>query len=198
MKKFLLSLAIVAMASPAWAVTIAAWSTNPIVDGDKTYTLNSATGLSDQNVDVQVVDNGLVHSLNLSGLNNTANNFSLNFTVSINSGSNYIAKSRISQNDVLGNSTAGTSNTSTGNAGGPFTDNLSLTQVGTLNSYGTTNTQITFDTTSSGVDGSNFLSNITYDVLQSLPPNPVPEPGTFVLAGLGIAGLVLARRRSAK
>ncbi|HBH54288.1 MAG TPA: hypothetical protein DDY91_20580 [Planctomycetaceae bacterium] len=198
MKKFLLSLAIVAMASPAWAVTIAAWSTTPIVDGDKTYTLNSATGLSDQNVDVQVVDNGLVHSLNLSGLNNTANNFSLNFTVSINSGSNYIAKSRISQNDVLGNSTAGTSNTSTGNAGGPFTDNLSLTQVGTLNSYGTTNTQITFDTTSSGVDGSNFLSNITYDVLQALPPNPVPEPGTFVLAGLGIAGLVLARRRSAK
>jgi len=198
MKKFLLSLAIVAMASPAWAVTIAAWSTNPIVDGDKTYTLNSATGLSDQNVDVQVVDNGLVHSLNLSGLNNTANNFSLNFTVSINSGSNYIAKSRISQNDVLGNSTAGTSNTSTGNAGGPFIDNLILTQVGTLNSYGTTNTQITFDTTSSGVDGSNFLSNITYDVLQSLPPNPVPEPGTFVLAGLGIAGLVLARRRSAK
>jgi hypothetical protein len=164
MKKFLLSLAIVAMASPAWAVTIASWSTTPIVDGDKTYTLNSATGLSDQNVDVQVVDNGLVHSLNLSGLNNTANNFSLNFTVSINSGSN----------------------------------TLSLTQVGTLNSYGTTNTQITFDTTSSGVDGSNFLSNITYDVLQSLPPNPVPEPGTFVLAGLGIAGLVLARRRSAK
>jgi len=195
MKKFLLSLAILAVASPAWAVTIADWNQTPIVSGDKTYTLNSASGLGDAAVDVNVVDNGLVHSLNLSGLNNTSNNFSLNFTVAVTSGPNAIVKSRISQNDVLGNTTAGTTNLSNP---GAFGDTLNGTQQGTLNSYASTNTSVTFDTISFGVDGSNFLSNITYDVLQAVPPPAVPEPGTFVLAGLGIAGLVIARRRSAK
>jgi hypothetical protein len=193
MKKFLLTLSLLAMASPAWAITIAQWTGNPIVSGDKTYTLNSASGLTDAAVDVNVVDNGLVHSLNLSGLNNTANNFGLNFTVTVNSGPNVIKNSRISQNDVIGNTTAGTTNLTTG--GGSYTDNLLGTQTGNVNTHGVTS--ITFDTTSSGVDGSNFLSNITYDLTQETPPPPgIPEPSTFALAGLAVAGLVIARRRA--
>ena len=193
MKKFVLTLSLLAMASPAWAVTVADWAANPIVSGDKTYTLNSASGLTDPAVDVNVVDNGLVHSLNLSGLNNTSNNFALNFTVSINSGPNVIKNSRISQNDVLGNATAGTSNVTTG--GGTYNDNLPGTAQGNVNTHGVTS--ITFDTTSSGVDGSNFLSNITYDLTQETPPPPgIPEPSTFALAGLAVAGLVFARRRA--
>jgi hypothetical protein len=192
MKKFLLTLSLLAMASPAWAITIAQWTGNPIVSGDKTYTLNSASGLTDAAVDVNVVDNGLVHSLNLSGLNNTANNFGLNFTVTVNSGPNVIKDSRISQNDVSGNTTGGTANVTTG--GGVYNDDLLGTAVGNVNLHGTTS--ITFDTTSSGVDASNFLSNITYDVTQETPPPVIPEPSTFALAGLAVAGLVFARRRA--
>ena len=192
MKKFVLTLTLLALASPAWALTVADWALNPIVSGDKTYTLNSASGLTDPAVAVNVVDNGLVHSLNLSGLNNTSNNFALNFTVTVNSGPNVIKDSRISQNDVSGNTTGGTANVTTG--GGVYNDNLLGTAVGNVNLHGTTS--ITFDTTSSGVDGSNFLSNITYDVTQETPPPVIPEPSTFALAGLAVAGLVFARRRA--
>jgi hypothetical protein len=192
MKKFVLTLSLLAMASPAWALTVADWAANPIVSGDKTYILNSASGLTDPAVAVSVVDNGLVHSLNLSGLNNTSNNFALNFTVTVNSGPNVIKDSRISQNDVLGNTTAGTTNVTTG--GGTYTDVLAGTQTGNVNNHGVTS--ITFDTISSGVDGSNFLSNITYDLNQETPPPVIPEPSTFALAGLAVAGLVFARRRA--
>ena len=194
MKKFVLTLSLLAMASPAWAVTVSYWASNPIVQGDKTYTLNSASGLTDPAVDVNVVDNGLVHSLNLSGLNNTSNNFALNFTVTVNSGSKVIKNSRISQNDVIGNTTGGTTNVTTG--GGTYTDTLFGTQTGNVNTHGVT--AVTFDTTSSGVNASNFLSNITYDLTQEIPPPPpgIPEPSTFALAGLAVAGLVIARRRA--
>jgi hypothetical protein len=192
MKKFVLTLTLLALASPAWALTVADWAANPIVSGDKTYTLNSASGLTDPAIAVNVVDNGLVHSLNLSGLNNTSNNFALNFTVTVNSGPNVIKDSRISQNDVSGNTTGGTANVTTG--GGVYNDNLLGTAVGNVNLHGTTS--ITFDTTSSGVDASNFLSNITYDVTQETPPPVIPEPSTFALAGLAVAGLVFARRRA--
>jgi hypothetical protein len=192
MKKFVLTLTLLALASPAWALTVADWAANPIVSGDKTYTLNSASGLTDPAIAVNVVDNGLVHSLNLSGLNNTSNNFGLNFTVTVNSGPNVIKDSRISQNDVSGNTTGGTANVTTG--GGVYNDDLLGTAVGNVNLHGTTS--ITFDTTSSGVDASNFLSNITYDVTQETPPPVIPEPSTFALAGLAVAGLVFARRRA--
>lgn len=193
MKKFLLSLALVAMATPAWAVTVANWASNPIVSGDKTYTLNSSSGLGDPNVDVAVVDNGLVHSLNLSGLSTTSSNFSLNFTVAINSGTNVIDKTRVSQNDVLGNATAGSITDTTG--GGTFQDNLAGTAVGPTNTHSAGTTSVTFDVNSYGVDATNFLSNITFDVLQAAPP-AVPEPSTFALAGLAVVGLVIARRRA--
>jgi len=189
MKKFLLSLALLAIASPAYAVTAADWLANPIVTGDKTFTLNSYTGLDHASVDITAVDNGLVHSLNVGGLNGTANNFTLNFTVTVSSGSNTISASRVSQNDVFGNTTAGSTTLTTGG----YSDTLNGSTAGPINSHTPGTTSITFDTASFGVNGSNFLSNITYDVQQVAG---VPEPSTFALAGLAVVGLVIARRRA--
>jgi len=191
MKKFLLSLAVLAVASPAFANTAASWLATPIVAGDKTYTLNSYTGLDDASVSITAVDNGLTHSLNLAGLNNTSNNFTLNFTVTVNSGTNTISQSRISQNDVAGNTTGGTNNLTTVG----FSDTINQTGTGNYNNHTAGTTSVTFDTQSFGVDGANFLSNLTYDVVQISAP-PIPEPSTFALAGLAVAGLVFARRRA--
>jgi len=191
MKKFLMTLVVLASASPAFAVTVAQWSSTPIVSGDKTFTLGSSSGLGDAQVDVNVVDNGLLHSLNLSGLSNTSNNFTLTFTVSVNSGNNTIKTTRVSQNDVLGNATGGSTTTTNP---GSFSDTLNGTQAGTARNQAAGVTSVTFATTSFGVNGSNFLSNITYDLIQQAGP-AVPEPSTFVLCGLGVVGLVAARRR---
>jgi len=38
--------------------------------------------------------------------------------------------------------------------------------------------------------------DITYDSLALLTPNAVPEPATMALAAIGMAGLIIARRRS--
>ena len=191
MKKFLLSLAVLAVASPVYAVTASNWLATPIVAGDKTFTLNSYTGLDDDSINITAVDNGLTHSLNLAGLNNTSNNFTLNFTVTVNSGTNTISQSRVSQNDVLGNSTGGTTTLTTVG----FSDTISQSGTGNTNNHTDGTTSVTFDTQSFGVDGANFLSNLTYDVVQITPP-AIPEPSTFALAGLAVAGLVFARRRA--
>jgi len=186
-KKFLLTLAVLAMGTPAWAVTIADWSSTPIVSGDKTFTLNS-TNITDTNVTVNVQDLGVAHQLNLAnlaGITSTAN-FSLNFTVTVNSGPNTITGANVTQNPFL----TGLPVTTTDWATGAFSDTLTGSQTGTVHPFSTTS--LIVDTTASTLDGSNRLSNLTYSFVQTAP---VPEPSTFVLCGLGLVGLVAARRR---
>jgi hypothetical protein len=199
MKKFLLSLALVAFATPAWAgVTIAQWIANPIISGDKTYTLLSESGLNVAGVEaadsIPPAFGGLLHSLDINGLQNISGNFSLSFKVTINSGTNTIKSTRVSQNDILGNTTAGSTTTTNP---GAFTDTLNGTDAGLTHNQGAGVTEVTFSTSSFGISSGNALSTLTYDVLQQTPPPPaIPEPSTFALAGLAVAGLVFARRRA--
>ena len=192
MKKFLLSLALVAFATPAWAgTTIAQWASNPIISGDKTYTLISQSGLDVAGVEasdsIPPAFGGLLHSLDINGLQNISGNFSLSFKVTINSGSNTIKSTRVSQNDILGNVTAGSTTLTNP---GAFTDTLNGTQAGLTRAQGAGVTEVTFSTSTFGIASGNALSTLTYDVLQT------PEPSTFALAGLAVAGLVFARRRA--
>jgi len=190
MKKFLLSLAILAAASPAWAVSIADWSATPIVSGDKTFTLNS-TDITDTNVAVNVQDFGSAHQLNLANLAGVTSDFHLNFTVTVSTGPNKIDSANVTQNVFL----TGTPSSTTDWASGTYTDTLTGSDTGAVHAFDTTS--LTIDTDSQGLAAGNTLSNITYSFTQATPP-AVPEPGTLVLAGLGFAGLVIARRRNAK
>ncbi len=192
MKKFVLSLALLAFSTPAWAaITIADWATTPIVSGDKTFTLISETGLNVAGVEVSPsvppVFGGLLHSLDINGLQNVAGNFSLSFKVTVNSGTNKIKSTRVSQNDILGNTTAGSTTTTNP---GAFSDTLNGTAAGITRVQAPDITEVTFSTSTFGISAGNALSTLTYDVLQT------PEPSTFVLAGLAVAGLVIARRRA--
>lgn len=189
MKKFLLSLAILAVASPAWAVTIADWSKNPIVSGDKTFTLNSTT-ITDTNVNVLVQDLGVSHELNLSNLTGITSNFHINFTVTVSSGPNVISQAAVTQNKYSLSPNNGSSLTTW--TPGAYTDALTGTANGSVHNFNTTSITVDTDTT---IDSNSRLSNITYGFTQT-DPTAVPEPSTFVLGGLGVLGLVLARRRS--
>ena len=189
MKKFLLSLAILAAASPAWAVSISDWQQAPIVSGDKTFTLNS-TDITDINVAVNVQDFGFSHQLNLSNLAGVTSDFNLNFTVTVSTGPNKISSANVTQNVFL----TGTPSSTTDWASGTYFDTLTGSDTGPVNAFDTTS--LTIDTASQGLAAGNTLSNITYSFTQTNPT--VPEPGTLVLAGLGFAGLVIARRRTAK
>jgi len=189
MKKFLLSLAILAVASPAWAETIADWNQTPIVSGDKTFTLIS-TDITDTNVNVLVQDLGTSHELNLSNLTGITSNFNINFTITVNSGPNVIAQGAVTQNKYSLSPNDGV--TVTNWTPGAFSDTVTGTGNGALNNFNTTSVTVS---TAATIDTDSRLSNITYGFTQT-DPTAVPEPSTFVLGGLGVLGLVLARRRS--
>jgi len=195
MKKLLLSLAVLALATPAMAapLTIADWAAAPIVAGDKTFTYVSHTGLLDSNIRVDANDLGLSHSLNLTGLGPEDSNFTLNFTITVNTPPQKIIGTRVSENDVIGNSTAG-STTIASSGATSYTDTLIQSQQGPINPWNYVDT-VAFAVSSSGIDAGNRLSNMTFDVVQGQPP-VIPEPSTFALAGLAVAGLVIARRRA--
>jgi hypothetical protein len=192
MKKFLLSLALVVIASPAWAapITIAAWSASggDIVAGDKTFTYISSSGLTDSNIRVEATDLGYTHQFNLSNLSGVTGAFNLQFSVTVNSGSNTIVGTRVSQNDVSG--AAQTSNIQTSGATS-YTDVLTATQGGPDNAFPNVTTVI-FNTSTVTLDGSNRLQNMSWRVSQA----SIPEPSTFALAGLAVVGLVITRRRA--
>jgi hypothetical protein len=192
MKKFLLSLALVVIASPAWAapITIAAWSASggDIVAGDKTFTYISSSGLTDSNIRVEATDLGYTHQFNLSNLSGVSGPFFLQFAVTVNGGTAKIVGTRVSQNDVSG--AAQTSNIQTSGATS-YTDVLTATQGGPDNAFPNVTTVI-FNTSTVTLDGSNRLQNMSWRVSQA----SIPEPSTFALAGLAVVGLVIARRRA--
>jgi len=190
MKKFLMSLALVVISTPAWAapITIAQWQAADIVAGDKTFHYISSSGLTDSNIRVEGTDLGFTHQFNLSNLSGVSSAFNLQFSVTVNSGTNKIIGTRVSQNDVSG--AAKTSNIQTSGAT-TYTDALTATQGGPDNAFPKVSS-VTFNTSTTTLDGSNRLQNMSWRVTQAA----IPEPSTFALAGLAAVGLVIARRRA--
>ena len=192
MKKFLLSLALVVISTPAWAapITIAQWQAADIVAGDKTFHYISSSGLTDSAIRVEGTDLGYTHQFNLSNLSGVTGAFNLKFSVTVNGGTSRIIGTRVSQNDVSG--AAKTSSIQTSGATS-YTDVLTATQGGPDNAFPMV-TSVNFDTSSMTLDGSNRLQNMSWRVTQA--ESVVPEPSTFALAGLAVVGLVIARRRA--
>lgn len=191
MRKFLLTLAVLATASPVWAVTMAQWASTPIVSGDKTFTLNS-TNITNTSVNVLVQDLGASHELNLSNLTGITSNFTVNFTISVNSGPNVIHQGAVTANKYS-LSSGNAPSVTTWNPGA-FSDSLVGTGNGSVHTFDATSVTIN---TSATISSSARLSNITYGITQ-IDPTAVPEPSTFVLGGLGVLGLVFARRRAGR
>ncbi|MFN6108275.1 MAG: PEP-CTERM sorting domain-containing protein, partial [Planctomycetaceae bacterium] len=132
-------------------------------------------------------DLGIVQQLNLANLGTVQSGFTLDFTVTVNGVTHKISQTFVSQNHAAGSPTTSTVSTSGATS---YTDNLTATQPGANNTW------IMVDSvnfvTSGATDATDLLTNVTYTITQT----PVPEPSTFALAGLAVAGLVFARRRA--
>ena len=195
MKKFLLSLALVALASPAFAAAIsvddwAALGATGIVAGDKTFVYHGSTYLLGTAATVEAADLGIVHQLNLANLGTVQSGFALDFQVSVNGTAFKISQTFVSQNHAAGSPTSSTVSASGATS---YTDNLTATQPGAHNAWSMVDA-VDFQTTGT-TSATDILTNVTYTITQTAVP-PVPEPSTFALAGLAVAGLVFARRRA--
>jgi hypothetical protein len=199
-KVFCAIAALMLLASQASADTIKVSEWESLVAGDKTFTkLFNSGDISD--ADVQAFNLNPVFSLNLSNLGAVASNFSLDYSIEINAGTNVFDQFRVSQNDIFANSTAGT-NVSVYSAAMFLPANLLWTTQSLLGTGVTPSKMFVPDLTkvwvryeSFGVDLNNRLSNISGDVTQRSPGATVPEPSSLFVYGLSALGLVLARRR---
>jgi hypothetical protein len=80
------------------------------------------------------------------------------------------------------------------NAGGSLSGTLGYTQITVdLSSFGPGTRQLEFFS----VSGNNGTTNFFIDDVSVLTA-PIPEPGTYGLMALGLAGLLVARRRNAR
>jgi len=196
MKKLLCSIAtLILLAGQASAAPISVSQWTDLVVGDKTYT-KIANSANINGSDVEAVFANPTYSLNLSNLSTVTTNFTLDYSIAI-SGPLFFNLVRTSQNDILGNTTAGSTVEVFSDAFATllFSDNLIQTDAAPAHFFAGNLNKIWVRYTSTGVDGSNSLSNMTTDVTQRERLTAVPEPSSLVLCGLAAVGLVVARRR---
>ena len=177
-------------------LSISAWNEAPITVGDKTYYYLSASTNLFNNASVEAIEVAGVHSFNLTNLANSVEGDYLEYVIQINDPSNYFALNRTSQNDILGNVTGGSTTNVYSDA---FVDLLNTsplvgTQTGATHTTSGLQT-IYVQTLITGVNVSNEIQNVTFDVTQSKDISPVPEvTSSFAMLGLISSGLLLRRR----
>jgi hypothetical protein len=211
-KKLNLALATVAAlfagTAAAAPITFQNWWSNPVSSGDKLFTLVNYTnngGWNTQNASADFLNSGSLYTVNLSNLQGvTANNtFVYRIDITGTSG-NVFNQFRVSENDVLGNTGAGTTTRIYSDASLTnqiFSQSLLQTQVGSVHSFASDLTSIWISTSTTGVSSADRLANMTYNITQRTSTQPgVPEidavTGTGALTLMvGAVALVGERRR---
>jgi hypothetical protein len=185
------------MSSHVAHAALTAWDQGPITVGDKTYYYLSASSNLYVNASVSATEAAGVHSFNLTNLAGSVPGDYLEYVIQINDPDNYFYLNRTSQNDILGNTTGGSTTTVYEDAFVSVLNSTPLVGTQTGATYTTSGLQTIYvQTLIMGIDGgTNKIQNVTFDVTQSKDASAVPEvTSAFSLLVMLSSGLLLRRR----